>query len=236
MPSRADVQAFQRSQRDVVTIVAAELRRFWATVDTSTPESARRALDLYLPALVQAYGETASLLAANYYDELRTRASAPGSFSAQMVDPAPTEQVHGANRWAVGPLVAADTAQALANVLQVAQRLTLQPGRLTIAHNAAADPARPGWARVPTGPKTCAFCLMLASRGAVYRNADTAGRMNHYHADCDCQPTPVFGNDAYPDGYDPDALYRRYQDAREAGSGHDTKAVLAELRQREGIA
>jgi hypothetical protein len=32
-----------------------------------------------------------------------------------------------------------------------------------------------GWARVATGDETCAWCLMLVSRGPVYQGADTAG-------------------------------------------------------------
>lgn len=236
MASRADVQAFQRSLRDVQILVEHELRRFWATIDVSTPQAARVALDRFMPELVAAYGETAALLAANYFDELRDQAAAQGTFTAQMADPASVEQAQGANRWAVGPLTAGDVAQALANVLQVGRRLTVQPARATIAHSAVQDPARPGWARVPTGPSTCAFCLMLASRGPVYGSAAAAGRMHEYHADCDCQPTPVWGNDRLPEGYDPDALYRTFQSARASAGSGSTKSILAELRQREGIA
>lgn len=235
MPSRAELRAFQRSIRDVQTLIEADLRAFWASIDVSTPASARTALDRYVPQLVQAYGESAALVAADYYDELRSKASAPGAFLARMADPAPIEQVRGANRWAVGPLAAADTRQALANVLQAGRRLVVQPARATIAHSATLDPAGPGWARVPTGSKTCAFCLMLASRGPVYGTAAAAGRMHDYHADCDCQPTPTWGGEL-PEGYDPDALYQRYQEARQAAPGTSTKATLAELRRREGIA
>ena len=41
------------------------------------------------------------------------------------------------------------------------------------------------WRRVPE-PKACDFCLMLASRGAVYRTAATAGDGNDYHRHCRC--------------------------------------------------
>jgi hypothetical protein len=232
--SRADIQAFQKATRDVVTIVRAELTDFWAHVDTSSPEAARRQLDRFVPELVATYGQAAALVAANFYDELRTQARASGTFAATMAEPAPAEQVQGSNRWAVGPLVAGDAGQALANLLQVGERLVKQPARLTISQNIAADPGRPRWARVPTGTKTCAFCLMLASRGAVYATARSAGQMNRYHGDCDCVPTPMWDGEQFPDGYNPDALYEQYQAAR-AVAGGDPKAILAELRQREGI-
>lgn len=69
-----------------------------------------------------------------------------------------------------------------------------------------------GWARVATGRETCAWCLMLVSRGPVYLDADTAGldldgdvaarmiaagedvseHMQQWHTGCDCKVVPVF--------------------------------------------
>lgn len=47
--------------------------------------------------------------------------------------------------------------------------------------------SRAGYARVPVGD-TCAWCIMLASRGYVYRSYESAGGLDpdHYHAHCDC--------------------------------------------------
>jgi hypothetical protein len=41
------------------------------------------------------------------------------------------------------------------------------------------------WRRVPEAG-ACDFCLMLATRGAVYRTAQTAGDGNDYHRHCRC--------------------------------------------------
>lgn len=69
-----------------------------------------------------------------------------------------------------------------------------------------------GWARVATGEETCAWCLMLVSRGPVYESARSAGlniedyeavdltlddpevtsAMNEWHTGCDCKVVPVF--------------------------------------------
>lgn len=69
-----------------------------------------------------------------------------------------------------------------------------------------------GWARVATGRETCAWCLMLVSRGPVYRSAenagldldnlnavnltaagaDVSGDMQEWHDGCDCIVVPVF--------------------------------------------
>lgn len=49
--------------------------------------------------------------------------------------------------------------------------------------------------RVPTGFETRAFCLMLASRGAVYHTRKTAGEFKHFQRNCDCKVVPSFEGD-----------------------------------------
>lgn len=53
-----------------------------------------------------------------------------------------------------------------------------------------------GWARVLSGARSCWFCVMCASRGPVYRSAESAGDnkgpWNSYHDHCDCRVVPVF--------------------------------------------
>lgn len=51
------------------------------------------------------------------------------------------------------------------------------------------------FARVPTGFETCTFCLMLASRGAVYHTRRSAGEFKHFHRGCDCKVVPSFERD-----------------------------------------
>ena len=83
-----------------------------------------------------------------------------------------------------------------------------------------------GWARIATGRETCAWCLMLISRGPEYSGAgaagmalsdlealrlwkesngdlgkflaDTAGAMKQWHAGCDCKVVPVFDRADWP--------------------------------------
>lgn len=79
--------------------------------------------------------------------------------------------------------------------------------------NEAYPSARIGWARVATGRETCAFCLMLVSRGPVFEDAKDAGLndeekalellesgadkatlrdlMTRWHPGCDCIAVPV---------------------------------------------
>lgn len=83
----------------------------------------------------------------------------------------------------------------------------------TIIANVGRDRDRGAmFARVPTGTETCTFCLMLASRGAVYHTRKTAGEWRHFHRGCDCKVVPSFEDD--PDaelvqGVKPRELYER---------------------------
>ena len=100
-----------------------------------------------------------------------------------------------------------------------------------------ADPALVSYARVPAGPATCAFCLLLASRGWTYKSAETAAHRKsggRYHADCDCMVAPSW--DRPPpniDGYDPDALYAQYRAARDGADGIDESSILASMRRMD---
>ena len=90
----------------------------------------------------------------------------------------------------------------------------------TVMANAERD-RRDGvrFARVPTGWETCTFCLMLASRGAVYHTRKTAGEFKHFHRRCDCKVVPGFEDDPMAElveGHDPKTykrLWRRMNSA-----------------------
>ncbi|MBF9667172.1 EndoU domain-containing protein [Bifidobacterium dentium] len=110
------------------------------------------------------------------------------------------------------------------------QNLMQTVGRLTMQRAVANDPTKPRWARVPRGAKTCAFCLMLASRGFAYLSEDAAGRQMQYHADCDCDIVPSWGSATLKD-YDPDKYCEMYQAAEAAaGENGDWHDALAQLR------
>lgn len=77
---------------------------------------------------------------------------------------------------------------------------------------AKGDVRPPRFARVPGGAETCDFCLMLASRGFVYRNEATA---SHAHANCDCRIMPGWPETTV-EGYDPREVEGRWQAAVDA--------------------
>lgn len=108
-----------------------------------------------------------------------------------------------------------------------------QHARLSIRDNIENDPTRPRWARIPRGAKTCAFCMMLSSRGFVYHSDESAGAgMNIYHAHCDCQIVPQWGEqEARINGWDPERYKEIYLQAKSsAGKGSNYKTVLSYMR------
>jgi hypothetical protein len=102
----------------------------------------------------------------------------------------------------------------------------------TCLNNAAIDPIKPRFARVPTGDETCDFCLMLASRGFVYRTEVAA---SHAHANCNCRVVPSWKAHEV-EGYDPDALAVAWVDAVEEKAARRAAKNGTDIdTEREGI-
>ena len=106
--------------------------------------------------------------------------------------------------------------------------------RDTVAESVDQDPAKPLFARHASA-NACAFCRLVATRGAVYRSAQSAGDGHKYHDHCHCVVVPV-----WDDRYEP-APYvagweSAYKSAYKAVGKADTKAILAHMRLSLGAA
>lgn len=71
---------------------------------------------------------------------------------------------------------------------------------------------RLGYARVLTGAESCSFCAMLASRGAEYETARSAGQGRQFHRGCDCEVVPVYEGEPWEGQDAADALYELWKD------------------------
>lgn len=80
--------------------------------------------------------------------------------------------------------------QAVADGAAAVVRHVEQAGREGMIRLVEADREALGWARVARGGTTCAFCLLLVSRGPVYRAMDNA--VFRAHDKCDCIAVPVY--------------------------------------------
>ncbi|NJI60952.1 hypothetical protein HCX50_16105 [Microbacterium oxydans] len=227
MTTRADVTRLSTAQRRLVTLAQNELTGYFATFDLTRPEAVRDALLEIVPLLVREYGALASIAAAEWYEQIR-----PGSgFNARLAPPVAAEVVQGSTRALAGVLFTDDPAAVLGGLAGAVQRHITYSGRTTIALNSMRDPLRPRFGRVPSGARTCAWCAMLASRGFTYATRVTAGEIDHFHDDCDCQIVSLFDADAaHIEGYDPRQLFDRYAQALAAADSGDPKVIAAYMR------
>lgn len=183
-----------------------------------TPDNVADCRGMVIQALLSVlpiYTDAAAQAGADMYDALRTVqvGEAMGATASSGYRP---EAVEGAVRAIVQDIVDGKPVEQFNR--KVADRVDYEMKRacnVSVAENAARDPLRPRYARVPSGAETCTFCLMLASRGFVYKTAEAA---SHAHAGCDCRVVPGFPG-MEVEGYDPDELYNRWQLAL-AGKEH----------------
>lgn len=220
----------KRLEAALVRMALRDLRDYLADIADASPQAVAGAVRDFYPDLVEKYGEATAALAADHFES----ATGLPATLVRAIDVGRTQADLG---YALAPLFSGvgDLDGRLAGLLD---RLVKQAGRSTMFASVGDNGLR--YARVPWGD-TCAFCLMLASRGDVYHTRESAGGDgNRFHPVCDCSIEPVrYDEDLealkQAAGYDPDALYDRYLAARkEAGSG-DTKEILSALREREGI-
>jgi len=243
----------------VVTLAGARTAGLWPQVDWGNPAAVGAVRTLF-GGIVDQFGQSAAAVSAQFYDEQRIAADVGGQYAASMAPQLPPVMLDKivTSAFLGGPEPAAHAPEpapaATTSDLPVEervparldgalQRLVLQPGRDTITLNAAKDPVRPRYIRIPAGPNPCAFCVLLASRQlnakfSGYASAARAGGTDatKYHKHCECVAVPVFPGDdpadLSPNMSDYEDMYSKAR--ADAGSG-DTKAILASMRKLHGL-
>ena len=213
MVSRAEVEQYAAQNAALRDRLIRDMRAIGLVVlDGDTLDAALARFTTLAPGLVGAYGDLSSTLAADWFEAVRLSAGVPGSYTAQVAGVLPEQVTIGALKQALDawgrPGVSPESLTS--HVHGVVEQLTTDHGRRTVAKNVHMDPAKPRWARIPVG-KTCVFCTMVASQGAHYLSKATASKQ--FHPRDDCVGTPIWKGTPYPEGYDPEALYREWQEA-----------------------
>ena len=163
----------------------------------------------YAEAVVSKYGEAAGALSAQFYDDIaeywtdvENRRRVKTIKAAEAAEVPSTEEIR---KTVYGTLK--DSAEKIPGALS---RLVKRTAEDTTLHNAIRDGAEFAW--VPAGD-TCAFCIMLASRGwqRASKKALKGGHAEHIHANCDCTYTIRFDKKSGVEGYDPDRYLQMYE-------------------------
>lgn len=228
MTTRGDLNRYQEAVDEVVALANADLDDVLRAVLNLPPAQARDELLAVLPTLTDRHGDLVAVAAAEWYEEVR---DARGAYTATVGATADRSAVEGTVRYAARFLFDEDPAAAAAVLRGSVHRYVSYAGRDTVARNVRLDPAKPRFGRVPRGAETCAFCLLVASRGFVYHSRETAGEFDHFHDECDCQIVPQWqAGTVHFDGYDPDGMYADYLTARGIAGSDDVNDILAALR------
>lgn len=188
MATPQQVEEFRTASQTLVTLAQSQLRDLLsAFAPSSSPDAVRDALLRYFPDFMTAFGDTAAVLGADFYDMVRDLPPSAGTVQTVFAQPAKVKQSEGVVRWAVGALFATepDWGAFESMLLGASQRLILQPARGTVdllSRNDARSGrvAAVGWSRHvhperARSRKSCDFCIMLAGRGPVYRSEEAAG-------------------------------------------------------------
>ncbi|OKI24424.1 hypothetical protein [Streptomyces sp. CB03911] len=235
-------------------LVSGALRRvltLWGVLDIENlDDSFAEYLRLAEPVLAEAKHNSAKA-AAGYYDMLRAAEGVPGTsqagrFLADLV-------TSGEMELSLGPIGPAYIRKALDGGMTFEQAARAawvkQSGQMshsilggsrdTLAHRIERDDRAIGFQRAPFDRNCCAFCGVLASRGAVYKArgaAITAKNGKRYHTHCRCQPQPVFraGTPLSDAGQRFHKLYADHGDINEVRRHLDGRTTKAETENESG--
>ena len=179
----------------------------------ATVAEKREAAKLIMEGFVQAYDDKAAVFASQWYDY---RAEQGGARLKQAVTMTVYEpgSVDDVARYQARKLAKEGDAAFARACGEFARNDAFRSLNETIIANVGRDRDKgAAFARVPAGTETCTFCLMLASRGAVYHSRKTAGEWRHFHRGCDCKVVPSFEDDPMATlvhGHDPKDELRRW--------------------------
>lgn len=236
--SSASVSRWRRAQAGLTALLLRDLRRLRRLID---PGRLQATVPTWIDAVntvVAHYAEVSATLAGDFYDGERDAAGVPGSFTVPLADPPPAEQTRESLRWATKDLWPRDEAEA--SVAQqeplevrleaamrkadgVTQKLVTDVGRETVRQSVRRDRGAVAYARA-AALGACFFCKLMASRGAVYHTAESAGRdandrftgdasVVKFHNNCHCGIIPVFRGQRFelsPHAAEWDRIYREY--------------------------
>lgn len=195
------LSAYQRGLTAVRNDVVRSLVPLFSTLDESELNRSFPGYERQAAEVIREGEHRASRLAVQFYAETRKTEQAEGDAPRLPARLASPEQLR-TNLFVTGPVevkralthgASIDEAMRRGQVATAGagSRLALNAGRYHIEDLAKADPSAVGWQRVIQSAKPCAFCAMLASRGAVYKAGRYAPRTK-YHYHCSCVAVPLF--------------------------------------------
>lgn len=218
MISSAEFAAYNRAVARIGDKAASDVEASvlaWCRANASASVAEKReAAKLIMDGYIQGYDDIAAEFAAEWYDNRAQKSGVALDQAITMTTYKP-ESVDDVARYQAKKLAKGGDAEFAKACGEYARNDAFRSLNETIIANVGRDKDRGArFARVPTGFETCTFCLMLASRGAVYHTRKSAGEWKHFHRGCDCKVVPSFEDDPYAEvveGVKPRELQERYK-------------------------
>lgn len=188
---------FRAAQDFLMLMLIRDILKVWGSLNLQDVRSSWPTLRIAIAGLVRERFGLSVAQAQAYYAEARKAAGIIGSFPAPSV-PLPSPELIQATLDSTGPYAllgrikkAQPVPQAMQNTGVIlsgaASRLVLNGARQVILQSVKDDSEAVGWMRV-TASNPCSWCSMLASRGAQYKSAESAGFKAHGHCRCTAMP------------------------------------------------
>lgn len=224
--AQAPAEQHQEGQAALAGLVPALLAQAWPLLDLANLRDTLPAFKAAVLAVVTHYGRASAAAALEHYRAERLAAGVHTRVTLPMPpDPTP-DVVASAVDWALTDLWGPPSPQveqaSLAKLEGAVQRLVLDQGREAVLTAVHSDPQAKGWARIPN-VGACSFCLMLASRGAVYKSESSAEFQAHDHCECTAEAW-------WRGHYEPTARVRAAQalwrDSTKGRSGNDARVAF----------
>lgn len=233
---------YRRAQVLIAAALTRDLVRLLkAMFNPADPGSSWAATRMAVAALIRDRRRQSADLAARYYPQLRSAAGVHTPFTAAAPLDLPDDRlmtnidVTGIGMYQRVLKAGGTPTQAVdrsgVTLSGTASRLALEGGRSVVAETAQSDADAIGWMRVTDGDP-CSWCAMLASRGAVYRSAGSAGGRKNaefvgrgqfkFHDHCGCTVVAIWSQDD-PRLDHADDLYDQWVQATQ---GHSGKAAV----------
>lgn len=207
MPSPHEVTAFQAIIVRLAEFARADATRLWHLVHNEDD------LVAIYPGAMDRHIGASSLVSAHWYDSLSDK-----PFAVRPAPPPPLHTLEYKARWAANE---PDPAVALGDA---SDRLVFTASRDTITSNA--DREHVAYAR-HAQPDACAWCSVLATRGAVYHSAETAMAS---HDNCHCLPAPNRDGNPYAEPPYVDDWRHEYAIARKETDSKDLNTIVNAMR------
>lgn len=211
--SKADLDDYRQALIDLGQDAA---RYVMGEIDGVSDDGRSSMRDATIDALttsIGVHGDQAQALAGQLFDEV-CAAEGIDATSSLYPDIIDLDMMAGKVRWLCRKLVEGDRPGYVHRVGVLADFYTKRCNYVAQMRNCHGANMR--YARIPTGPDTCDWCLMLASRGFVYYTEADARAGNHQSCDCVCCPGRggnSFNDATQVEGYDPDEYYQLWRES-----------------------